>query len=468
MTSDKSKLNEELPANHNIDDEHIAQYREAAEQGDAEAQYQLGLGYVTSLDFEPNPAEALNWWRKAAVQQHPESLFTLGMWYMWRHLPGGNEAVSFYKYVLEQWSKNARSYFGVTSLFELDILQDDKDAATWLYRAAELGQVGAQFLLGWMHMTGRRALQNHTEAVTWFHKAAEQGDAEVQFKLGQVYSRIVSIPREERLKNKVEAAKWYRKAAEQGHLEAQCSLGYAYAFGLGVHKNRAKANAWFLKAADQGHVRSMMALGRVREVAELGYAYAQYRLGEMYAQGDRVPQDETEAMTWYLKAANNTNSDETVESDTPSGQAAFAIATMYEDGKGIPKDETTALAWYFKAAEKGSAEAPYKIANKYARGIGLPKNTSVAAEWYCKAESRDTDFDFECLEDLPETCEKRGIPLEEMIAAYRKAAESCDSWQRGLAYMYEYGFGVLNDKVQADMWNIKAAAQGEPGALDEL
>ena len=60
MTDDKSKLNEEMPANHHIDDEHMAQYREAAEQGDAEAQYQLGLGYVTSLDFEPNPAEALS------------------------------------------------------------------------------------------------------------------------------------------------------------------------------------------------------------------------------------------------------------------------------------------------------------------------------------------------------------------------------------------------------------------------
>jgi hypothetical protein len=467
MTDDKSKLNEELPTNHHIDDEHMAQYREAAEQGDAEAQYQLGLGYVTSLDFEPNPVEALNWWRKAAAQQHPESLFTLGMWYMWRHLPGGNEAVSFHKYVLEHWSKNARSYFGVTSLFELEIPQDDKDAATWLYRAAELRQIGAQLLLGWMHITGRRTLQNHTEAVTWFHKAAEQGDAEVQFKLGQVYSRIFAIPREERFKYKAEAAKLYRKAAEQGHIEAQHQLGAAYRYGLGVHTDPTEANAWFLKAAEQGHVRSMMSLGWVREVAERGYAYAQYRLGEMYAQGDGVPQDATEAMAWYLKAANNTNSDETVESDTPSGQAAYAIASMYADGKGVPKDDATALAWTFKAAEKGSAVAPYEIANRYARGIGVTKDTAIAAEWYCEAESRDSDFEFECFEDLPETCEKRGIPLEEMIAAYRKAEEKgCDVWQMALAYMYQHGFGVPKDKAQADVWNRKAAEQGEPGVLD--
>ena len=36
MTDDKSKLNEKMPANRHNDEEHMAQYRAAAVQGDAE------------------------------------------------------------------------------------------------------------------------------------------------------------------------------------------------------------------------------------------------------------------------------------------------------------------------------------------------------------------------------------------------------------------------------------------------
>ena len=458
MTDDKSKLNEELPANHHIEDEHMAQYREAAEQGDAEAQYQLGLGYVTSLDFEPNPAEALNWWRKAAVQQHPESLFTLGMWYLWRHLTGGDEALSFYKYALEHWSKNARSYFGVTSLFELDIPQEDKDADTWLYRAAELGQVGAQFLLGWMHMTGRRALQNHSEAVTWFHNAAEQGDAEVQFKLGQAHSRMVASPREERFKNKAEAAKWYRKAAEQGHIEAQHQLGAAYRYGLGVHKDPAEANAWFLKAAEKGHTGAMMRLGRYHEAAELGDTYAQYQLGDQ-----SKDEDPAEAMSWYLKAFNNA-SDQNVDAST-AGSAAYQIAKMYEEGNGVTQNDEMALSWLFKAAEKGDPEAPWDIARRYAKGLGVPKDVKVAAEWYVEAESRGQDFDWQ---DLKEICKARSVTLEEMLAAYRKAAETCEVWAGYLGDLYEYGYGVVApDEAESQKWRRKAAV-GFSGHLADV
>jgi hypothetical protein len=43
-------------------------YSKAAEQGNANAQYNLGLMYNSGEGIPQNDAEAVNWWRKAAEQ----------------------------------------------------------------------------------------------------------------------------------------------------------------------------------------------------------------------------------------------------------------------------------------------------------------------------------------------------------------------------------------------------------------
>lgn len=266
------------------DEEHMAQYREAAERGDAEAQYQLGMGYAASLDFEHNPGEALNWWRKAAAQQHPESLFTLGMWHAFKHLPDSDdEARYWFKYALEHGVTTAYSYFGVTSLFDLDIPQTDTDAATWLYRAAEQGQLGGQLLLGWMYMTGRGAPKDAAKATALIRKAAERGDPLGQYTLGLMYSRGTGVPKDETQK-----AAWLRKAAEQGHPDAQYYLGTMYYKGAGgLPKDEREEIAWYMKAAKQDH------------------PYAEFALGLKYESGNGVPQDKAEAIKWFRLAAEH-------------------------------------------------------------------------------------------------------------------------------------------------------------------
>ncbi len=45
-------------------------------------------------------------------------------------------------------------------------------------------------------------------------------------------------------------------------------------------------------------------LTTIRQQAEAGDSQAQYDLAGMYDDGDGVPQDEAEALTWYQKAAD--------------------------------------------------------------------------------------------------------------------------------------------------------------------
>lgn len=299
-----------------------------------------------------------------------------------------------------------------------------------------------------------------------YRPAAEQGDAEAQFNLGKMYFHKSSLKKEERVANWVEAEKWLRKAADQGHAEAQFYMGRICSFGIGLPaKKPDESRVWFTKAAEQGHIPSMLALDRYREVAELGYAEAQYELGKQYEEGAGVSLDEGEAMAWYLKAANNTKTYSEHILEHPSSKAAYAIAKMYEEGRGVPKNDETALAWIIKAAEMGDSEAPWNIARRYAKGIGVPKDTAVASEWYVEAESRGQDFDWH---DLKKICKARGITLEEMLAAYRKAAETCEVWAEYLGDLYEYGYGVVPpDEVESQKWRRKAAV-GFSGFLADV
>ena len=61
--------------------------------------------------------------------------------------------------------------------------------------------------------------EDKKEALKWIRKAAEQGDMDAQFLLGVCYSGYEGIP-----ENKTEAVKWFRAAAGQGSEEAQAVL----------------------------------------------------------------------------------------------------------------------------------------------------------------------------------------------------------------------------------------------------
>jgi TPR repeat protein len=54
----------------------------AAEQGDAEAQYNVGLMYHTGEGIPQNYTEAVKWYRKAAEQGHAKAQNNLGVMYL--------------------------------------------------------------------------------------------------------------------------------------------------------------------------------------------------------------------------------------------------------------------------------------------------------------------------------------------------------------------------------------------------
>lgn len=81
-----------------------------------------------------------------------------------------------------------------------------------------------------------------------FKKAADQGDVSAQFNLGVMYFEGKGVPQ-----NYVEAFNWFKKVADQGNSNAQYNLAVGYSKGRGVPINYKKAYIWYSLASAQGH-----------------------------------------------------------------------------------------------------------------------------------------------------------------------------------------------------------------------
>ena len=151
------------------------EYKAKAEQGDAEAQFDLGFCYDDGRGVEKDYGEAVKWYRKAAEQGHAPAQFNLGYCYA-----------------------NGQG-----------VRKDKEEAVKWYRKAAEQNYTPAQSNLGCCYDSGQGVATDYVEAVKWYRKAAEQGHIEAQFNLGYCYTNGQGVA-----KNKVEAYAWFSMAAK--------------------------------------------------------------------------------------------------------------------------------------------------------------------------------------------------------------------------------------------------------------
>jgi len=92
------------------------------------------------------------------------------------------------------------------------------------------------------------------------------------------------------------------------------------------------------------------ALEKLRPLAAQGHAAAQYNLGVMHEWGDGVPQDNSLAVQWYRRAAENFHKD-----------AQNNLGAMYSKGEGVDKNFIKALKWFVISEANGSEEGRRNI-----------------------------------------------------------------------------------------------------------
>ena len=167
--------------NYSKEKQELANLRQSAEEGNAEAQYSLGLMYSSGDGIPKDKAEAAMWYRKAAEQGDARAQMNLGFLY----------------------SKGE------------GIPKDEAEGEKWYRKAAEQGNARAQYSLGLMYWSELREFldipKDDTEAVKWFGKSAEQGNAIGQRYLAVMYYFGFGVPVDE-----VAAYMWNILASAQG------------------------------------------------------------------------------------------------------------------------------------------------------------------------------------------------------------------------------------------------------------
>ncbi|MSQ69665.1 MAG: hypothetical protein EXR27_00040 [Betaproteobacteria bacterium] len=220
-----------------------------AEQGDAEAQTNLGVAYSNGEGVPKDAAKAVEWYQKAAAQGYARAQLNLGwMYYSGNGVP--KDAAKAFEWVQKAAAQgDASAQFNLGTLYDLGegVPKDAAKAAEWYQKAAAQGHALAQLNLGTLYHRGEGVPKDAAKAAEWYQKAAAQGDASAQLNLGTLYHRGEGVP-----KDAAKAAEWYQKAAAQGHASAQLDLGQKYVLGQGVPADMVLAYAWFNLSASQG------------------------------------------------------------------------------------------------------------------------------------------------------------------------------------------------------------------------
>ena len=119
------------------------EWKPLAEQGNADAQYNLGVMYDTGTGVLKDDKEAVKWYLKAA----------------------------------EQGMADAQGNLGVMYDTGKGVLKDYKEAVKWYLKAAVQGYALAQYNLGVMYKNGEGVLKDSIKAKYWIKKAYENPDA---------------------------------------------------------------------------------------------------------------------------------------------------------------------------------------------------------------------------------------------------------------------------------------------------
>lgn len=156
-----------------------------AQNGDANAQLQLGLAYVYGDSVKQDLDEAFKWLMKSAEQGNADAEAMVGKLYL-NNSADKTDSIKAYGWVLKaakHGSPIGQHLVGYSLLNGFCIAQNKQEAYKWLLRSAEQGYAEAQYDLGLCYLNGNGVEQNQEEAYKWFTKAAEQGNISAQIEI---------------------------------------------------------------------------------------------------------------------------------------------------------------------------------------------------------------------------------------------------------------------------------------------
>ena len=199
-------------------------YQLAADQGNADAQNNLGYSYSSGEGVEQDYEKAVEYYQLAADQGNADAQYNLG-----------------YSY-----------YFGE------GVEQDYEKAVEYYQLTADQEVPAAMFALGDCYYLGNGVDQDLKKAEEWYQKALDAGyepdetDQEHLIDvLGEGYDLNEAGKKAYEEGDYEKAFEYWTQAADLGNIRSLNNLGVLYENGYGVEQDYEKALEYFQLAADQ-------------------------------------------------------------------------------------------------------------------------------------------------------------------------------------------------------------------------
>ncbi len=349
----------------------IKWYLDLAEQGDADAQYNLAFMYETGFSVPKDNGKAARWYEPAAEKKHVLAQLRLGLMY----LAGAGvkqSEIQAAKLLGTAGERGNKLAAGVNELLlgsspELPLnkseiaekllgisAKDEKRALAFLsasvqearaVRERDLANREVQLAKG---KGIKSALEQDTNVefgldaqgrrtIKWYQRNAERGSATAQFRLAKYYELGNEVPADMK-----EAVRWYRSAAEQGYPEAQFYFAMLNFYGIGVDRNEVLAQSLIKAAAQRGHSAAKRAFEGASSMTER----------------------QSMSMWWLTRFGQEQN-----------GLALQQAGNLYELGRGVHADINDAKKYYQAATAvglKSATQSSVPSTRRVAAGTNAP------------------------------------------------------------------------------------------------
>ncbi|WP_187308093.1 caspase family protein, partial [Nostoc cycadae] len=313
----------------------INDIQKAAEGGDAEAQYLLGVAYNAGEGVAADSERTAYWLKRAATRGFSRAQLAYGLRLYWgwgETEPNKKEGFDWWLVAAENGNASAMLAIGETYLYGREGVsgQDLAQAEKYFNQALSLGALEAETYFGRLYTERAKKAQIAGDSKTfaqasekrlaYFQQAAQKGSSDAMYWLAQMYRygdyAKLDLPK---------AIEWYKKSISAGDSDAAVELAKLYAdesaTGLGKPQPE-EAAKYFRIAMNLGsktagiELADLIRNGKVKvtpktsqEAIQLyeqavvgGYLRAAAHLSDIYLKGELVAKDRKKAEQYGLKA----------------------------------------------------------------------------------------------------------------------------------------------------------------------
>lgn len=330
IVNDGYELLKQVLSERTIDD-----IQEAAEDGNAEAQYLLAIAHWKGEGVEEDAERAAYWLRRSATRGFSRAQFAYGQRLFWGW--GGREP-------------------------------DKVEGFDWWLVAAENGNASAMIEIGNSYLHGREGVpgEDLDKAEEYFDQALQIGSLEAETSLGYLYDERARNARsigdtEALVQANERKLSYFQRGMRKGSSSSMLGLARMYRYGDHVEKDLQKAIELYSQSASNSNID------------------AAYELGMMYRDDTGTELEEaqvTEAVKYFRIAI-----------DLGSATAGIELANLIANGKIEPTPEMSqeAIQLYEQAITEGHLRAASSLADLYYEGGVIERDLEKAEQYGLEA-----------------------------------------------------------------------------------